>query len=241
MQRVGSQNGRRQNFPERRGMSIFHLKDSPDGQVAMSKIHRYLLPGAVAVLLSSLPSGGGANIASLRTLKIDSTAQKTDSIPPLAPELKFVRVFRGHGAVRLTDGRVMRSHADAYGSVEFNVSGAKDDHTPSDSLGFRFHLVEGQLPGGMEFPPAALVAWNRENHDSNLWFHWDDGTAWAQDPIWFKICVTAVDWAGNESEPSAAVLVEHDGHQEEVRVELQRWLEEEYERLRETNSDSLRN
>ncbi|HET6463905.1 MAG TPA: hypothetical protein VFH33_08910, partial [Candidatus Krumholzibacteria bacterium] len=88
--------------------------------------------------------------------------------------------------------------------INLDVRGASDDRTLADSLRYRIHYVDGDLPFGFTLRPT-YVAWNGLN------IYWDDGLTWEQEPFSFRLYVTSIDRAGNESKPSNIVSIAHDG------------------------------
>ena len=144
----------------------------------------------------------------------DSSLQSIDTIPPTAPTLKLMGIWRGMGNVRLNDSLISRTPGASIGTVDFIVTGSNDDCTLPDSLGYRFFFVNGQLPKMFVIPTKAYYAFiSKQGKD--IWITWKDGYSWVQDPFEFRICVAAIDDAGNESPRSNIVVVADDGNQEE--------------------------
>ena len=77
-------------------------------------------------------------------------------------------------------------------------------------LGYSVELVEGALPDGLSLTRSPVYAM-REGDDAALWFAWIDGEEASQEPIDFVVEVTAVDPAGNVSEPVEVTIIDEGG------------------------------
>ncbi len=75
---------------------------------------------------------------------------------------------------------------------------------PSETAGFRFELVEGNLP--VRFPQGFI----KPRKPGVLGFIWSDGNTDAQEPIHAIVKVTAVSSAGVMSEP-LLLKIDHPG------------------------------
>lgn len=127
-----------------------------------------------------------------------------DGIPPLAPELASLVIERGRGPVIGPDGEPRSGDCDDLGTIVLTLRQPADDHHEAEDLGYRFHFVEGRLPGGM----APL--------DEGIWagptrtLRWKDGASDDQEPFAFTLAIMALDGAGLASSP-LHVEVSHEG------------------------------
>lgn len=143
----------------------------------------------------------------------DTTLQYSDSIPPIAPQIRVEQVWRGHGAVRLEKGIIMHSPGSDRGSVTLVVSNADQHGLNGEEVGYLFHFVEGMLPKRLRILPQG--AW-KEHYGRYAWHSvaWNDGATWKQYPFSFRMYMTTVDRAGNQSAASNVVVVMDDGSNE---------------------------
>jgi hypothetical protein len=94
---------------------------------------------------------------------------------------------------------------DERGSIDLRVFPPADT---IERIGYIFHRVDGRLPDGLNLPAGA---WWRPHTDMVL--DWDDQQTWYQEPFSFRMYVTAIDSAGNESAPSNTITIADDGEQ----------------------------
>jgi hypothetical protein len=75
-------------------------------------------------------------------------------------------------------------------------------------------MVDGKLPDRLGKLPDG--AWPGHQGAIEFWisFGWDDVESWKQEPFSFRMYVTALDRAGNESEPSNTIEVSDAGDNE---------------------------
>lgn len=128
-----------------------------------------------------------------------------DPIPPVQPVIAVESIERAYGTIRTDSLRVDNSDC-CTATITLLVSGAHDNGTQARKLGYRYHFIDGTLPGNFDLPKGAWLA----DH-GHLWLTWDDGGAWKRDAFSFRLAVTAVDHAGNESARSNIIRIEHDG------------------------------
>jgi uncharacterized protein (TIGR03067 family) len=125
-------------------------------------------------------------------------------------------IYRGRGEIALADGRHIFTSEGGYGSITLAVSGA-GGLPVVEEIGYRFHYVDGEQPDGLyALPGGAWRTVRLTTLGECLFIDWVDGRTWDQDPFRFRMYVTAVDRAGNESPRSNVVVVASDGHQELV-------------------------
>ena len=182
---------------------------------------RRILVGRVLLLSTALVTIPPAMKVVMRDFEVVAEEQAIDSLPPTAPVCRLKGVWRGHGGAQF--GEIL-AKGSRDGSMSFLVSGAEDDRTPADSLGYRFRHVSGDLPRGLVLPPGVYLA-HAVRDEQSLWFHWNDTATWNQDSIAFQIAVVAVDRAGNVGPRSNVVKVTHDGDLEEFRQQWARKTE----------------
>jgi len=200
-------------------------------------MNRLAILGGFFILLIAV-SLSWAMLAGLSKFRIIASEMAIDSIPPTAPKLRIEDIHRGYGDIQLDSFKV-NAPESRFGSIGLIVSGAKDDRTPADSLGYRFIHISGKLPIGFSLPNATYLA-HIVGEEKHLWIYWDDGSTWNQDPIDFQIAVVAVDRGGNESPPSNAVRVFHDGDLTEYRRAYIMRAREDFRRSK-AMIDSIRN
>ena len=137
--------------------------------------------------------------------------RELDRQPPAPVTGNVALVVRG----RRVDSAV-RSSCEGMGSIAIDITGAKDDRTPPERIGYRITHVAGTLPDGLSLPsdvrllPARRpVAGDASREVFVLSLVWGDGATNDQEEIDFTLAVTAVDLAGNESAPSPPIRVRH--------------------------------
>jgi hypothetical protein len=136
---------------------------------------------------------------------VDKAAHRDDKVPPPTPELEFKSVWRETGATPISENRWRGPVSDQFGDIMLHVS------PPADSLehvGYLIHFVDGRLPEGLVLPTEP---WSIRHDD--LILVWNDQELWYQEPFSFRMFVSAIDGAGNESAPSNVVTVADDGAQ----------------------------
>jgi hypothetical protein len=179
-------------------------------------MERHLTTFLVVVVLMTTPAVVRADWLVFPELVPDSTLRSTDSVPPHPPVITLSGIHRGQGLVRFDNGSVMVNSEGDEGSAMFVIANVDETDFTNREVGYRFHLIDGQLPeeltklpSGAMFPQGApFRAW--------IAFRWVDGRTWDQDPFACRIFVTAVDRAGNESGPSNSIAVSHDGRSDEA-------------------------
>jgi hypothetical protein len=142
----------------------------------------------------------------------DTTLQRVDSIPPPAPVIKIKEVYRGQGDIYLGGGIVGSGSNAETGSISLDISSSDESSFAGQAIGCRFHFVDGALPKRLETLPEG--SWAPNGWDGRIWItiFWSDGETWKQDPFSFRMFVTVIDKAGNESPPSNVIEVAHDGN-----------------------------
>ncbi|MBN2072309.1 MAG: hypothetical protein JW814_12720 [Candidatus Krumholzibacteriota bacterium] len=158
-----------------------------------------------------------------------------DSIPPSPPILSIANIGRGSGSITLDNGSTPWVEDISNGEISFNVLDAEDNRTPSEKLGYMFHLLNGTTPENLKVPEGYYYS-----HDSRIWIFWDDGENWTQDSFSFTLYVTSMDRAGNVSDASNVVQVEHDGRkgQDEKYIRRKKWLETLFDKERQDTDTS---
>jgi hypothetical protein len=137
--------------------------------------------------------------------EVDPAQVGVDVTPP-DPPVVTTGVTRSYGP-RSSGCTESASSCDGFGSIEFIINDPHDDRTPAESLGYKIELVGGKAPPGLHVPDKPLRAFGGEN----LFIHFSDPGPDDQEHFDAVFKVTAVDLAGNESEPSAAVHATHAG------------------------------
>jgi hypothetical protein len=165
----------------------------------------------VAAVLACLsgPSVAEACSSVVETHELDAAEQQIDRQPPAAAQVPadVVRVLR----------RGIRSDTSCagIGLIQIAFTGAKDDRTPRERIGYLIRHVAGTLPYGLSLPPDARLATPEAGDVPGevflLTLMWPDPATSDQAPIDFTIALTAVDLAGNESAPSSPIRVRHPG------------------------------
>lgn len=127
-----------------------------------------------------------------------------DGIPPMIPELEAVVIERGRAPVIGPDGEATSGDCDDMGAIVITLRQPEDDHHEAEELGYRFHFVEGRLPGGMA--PLDEGIWTGPTRT----LRWKDGASDDQEPFAFTLAVMALDGAALASSP-LEVEVSHPG------------------------------
>lgn len=140
-------------------------------------------------------------------MKIDPSERRVDHAPPRAPVVSLNEIWRGVGPVAANGGVWGAPSTGEWGSMQLTISGASDDRTPQRGIGYRFHYVDGKLPRDYVVTDEAYLLQSSDH----LSIGWNDSAIWDQESFLFRMVVTAVDRAGNESAPSNVVIVAHDG------------------------------
>jgi len=172
---------------------------------------------ATVVVATSLAAGSSlanAQMAIIAPFLPDTTLQRTDKISPLPPVVRVSRIVRAQGAFHLSDGIWGPSSEGPVGEVSLALSAADGSNLANQDLGYRYHLVDGNLPDGLNQLPAG--AWPGEQGRWEFWiaFGWGERQSWKQESFSFRMYVTAVDRAGNESQPSDTIEVSDAGDNE---------------------------
>jgi len=134
---------------------------------------------------------------------VDPALQESDQRPPARVQLELVELAPGNGSEYLTGAEYLGCPGDA--SASFRILVAEDDQTPPEQLGFRFILVDGELPAErMYFPREPVRA-----ASGHLYVMWRVSVRDSIEPVDFTIAVVAVDLAGNEGPMSDPIRVQH--------------------------------
>ena len=155
-------------------------------------MNRLFLLLIVAAFVAALRADARAcSLAGPTPHVIDPSMQATDQAPPTLPPLPNARVTRGNPTV----GCGSRSTCDDIGTIGIAV-GATDDVTPAERIGYRLTLESGALPSSLTLPTDAV-----EPMSGELVLVWDDIADGRIEDFNFTLRITAVDLAGNESDP----------------------------------------
>jgi hypothetical protein len=169
---------------------------------------------ATAALICCLvPVRSDACTVRILTHQIDPAEQGVDTRAPDRVVAEVGRIVRGRA------GYV--AACDHLGTIEVELVHFQDDRTPVEKLGYRVTLLDGTPPERFQVPPyegffqapeevRLPVIWPAGARPRFL-LHWVDGAQDEQEPFDFRFVVTAVDLAGNESEPSAPIRATHPG------------------------------
>lgn len=133
-------------------------------------------------------------LAPPQTLVVDPTL--ADAEAPLAPELVSVDVQRGVGP-RGGPFTVTITSCDDVGAIAITLARPEGDTDDETTVGYRFSLVDGTLPDGLQLPADDGAPWV----GPVLNLAWIDGAEDDQDAVLFTVALTPVDAAGNEGEP----------------------------------------
>lgn len=164
----------------------------------------------VAVLVFS----SGASMVEVEPFYPDRSLQRVDSTPPSTPILALKAIWRGRGATELPGDHFVSNSEGDYGTITWTLTFPENEPRQQGRFGYIFHLVDGKLPSGLEF---TADAWSTAMRGDSAYPYiaWNDGMSWEQDAFNFRMYVTAIDSAGNESLPSNIIVVADDGKQEE--------------------------
>lgn len=158
--------------------------------------------GLSALVFSAVSAlGEQANACSFAAsfpVETDRSIVSQDNTPPVLVDITVERIRRGTSPTRQVneDGTEVftSSSCDDLGSLALGPS-AVDDTTDFLSLRYRVELVEGEAP--MALPDGGLQSVG----NGQLRFAWVDGAEKTQEAFRFQLQVSAMDLAGNESEP----------------------------------------
>jgi len=129
---------------------------------------------------------------------IDDALVGVDRTPPTLPKPVVAQVSRHDG----TGCTSSDSCGDFSAANITNL--ATDDMTVANRMGYRFAVVAGTLPAGLDLP-TGVVDWTLP--DGSLWLNWPgDG-----DDVDFTLELVAVDAAGNESSPQTVRVYDDTG------------------------------
>jgi hypothetical protein len=125
---------------------------------------------------------------------LDPEEQKVDRNPPVVPELRVLKVVRGHDPItQHGDSYTIDTCADKAVIFVGFTAPPSDDRTPVDKLGVSWRILRGTPPAGLREPavfeqlsPAqfVLIDWTERNDKT---------------PVDFTMVVTVRDLAGNET------------------------------------------
>ena len=176
---------------------------------------RIVVAAALACLLG--PSVAEACSSVVEKHELDAAEQQIDRQPPAAAQVPadVVRVLR----------RGIRADTSCagIGLIQIAFTGAKDDRTPRERIGYLITHVAGTLPYGLSLPSYARLATpvagdtlqglprDLSGEVFLLTLMWADPATGDQGALDFTLALTAVDLAGNESAPSAPIRVRHPG------------------------------
>jgi hypothetical protein len=142
--------------------------------------------------------------------ELDAAERQIDRQPPAAAQVPadVVRV--------LLRGIKSDTSCAGLGLIQIRFTGAKDDRTPREKIGYLIAHVAGTLPYGLSLPRDARLATPVASDVAGevlflLTLVWADPATSDQAPIDFTIALTAVDLAGNESAPSSPIRIRHPG------------------------------
>ena len=140
----------------------------------------------------------------------DTTLQSSDTSPPEPPVISVKGIWRGQGLMYCRKGTVARNSEGDYGSITIGISTTDASTLIGQDQGYRYHFVDGTLPMKLALDEHL---WCAQGWEKNVWLSigWSDGETWRQDPFSFRMYVTAIDRAGNESKPSNIIVVADDG------------------------------
>jgi hypothetical protein len=170
---------------------------------------KIVVAAAAAVVCLGGPSVAEACAVAVERHQLDAAEQQIDRQPPAPAQVPadVVRVLRR--------GTRSDSSCDSIGLIEIEFTGAKDDRTPRERIGYLITHVAGTLPYGLSLPSYARlakpVAGDVSGEVFRLVLLWTDPATGDQEAIDFTLALTAVDLAGNESAPSSPIRVRHPG------------------------------
>lgn len=132
----------------------------------------------------------------------DPTLQQIDTAAPRAPVVVAAAAYRRSGMTCGQDVCVANNCGDL-GGVAVDLEAGRDDHTPSNRLGYRLELVDGEVPEQLRRRLGVNLA-----GPTPVRLH----LAFDQVPaVNATLRVIALDEAGNESAPSAPFELSFDG------------------------------
>jgi hypothetical protein len=164
---------------------------------------------AAAVVCLGGPSFAEACSSVYQRHELDAAEQQIDRQPPAPAQVPadVVRVLRR--------GTRSDSSCANIGLIQIAFTGAKDDRTPRERIGYLITHVAGTLPYGLSLPSDARLATPVAGDVSGevflLALAWADPATGDQEALDFTLALTAVDLAGNESAPSSPIRVRHPG------------------------------
>ncbi len=149
-----------------------------------------------------------AEACSMRELErhgLDPDEQKNDFIPPGRVSIVSAEVHhRGKGPDCEGLG-YSQTGCDDVGSIEIEITPTSDDRTPSDKMGYRIELVDGE-------PPVGLIPdYDVRSQGGILWMNWIDEASDDQERLDFTITIRAVDMGGNLGQISEPIEIRHPG------------------------------
>ena len=137
--------------------------------------------------------------------ELDPIEKQLDHVPPSPPQMSVFSIQRGRGPNSDGSG----SSCDDIGVIVLKLDQpTQDDRTLPDKIGYLWQVSDGQPPAEL-VPPSRPV---RLRDDGLLSLVWVDGATDEQEPLDFSVTVTAFDLAGNESQPSEPIHIQHPGH-----------------------------
>jgi hypothetical protein len=171
---------------------------------------RWRIVVAAALACLSGPSVAEACSSVVATHELDAAQQQIDRQPPAAAQVPadVVRVLRR--------GIKSDSSCAGIGLIQITFTGAKDDRTPRERIGYLITHVAGTLPYRLSLPSDARLATPVPGDVPGevlfvLTLMWPDPATGDQEALDFTIALTAVDLAGNESAPSSPIRIRHPG------------------------------
>jgi hypothetical protein len=151
---------------------------------------------ALAAVLAHARPGHACSIPGPTPHTIDPQRQETDHQAPTLAAPPPPRITRGRAAHRAGCSSSANDSCDDVGLIDIALT-ASDDMSPPSAIGYRFSMVSGKLPDGLQLPTDAV----RPGMGSSLVLAWIDEMTDTQEPFDFTVQIVAVDEAGNESAP----------------------------------------
>ncbi len=146
------------------------------------------------------------SVVGLDRHELDAEEQENDSIPPGRVTIASAEVLgRGKGPDCAGLGYSQTS-CDDLGTIEMEITPASDDRTPTEKMGYRIEVVDGEPPVGL-IPDYDV----RAQGGGVLWLHWIDEAKDDQEPLDFTITIRAVDLGGNLGQISEPIEIRHPG------------------------------
>lgn len=160
-----------------------------------------LILGVCFVLAAFLPArpAEACTIATSQPHALDEDEIDADQVAPEPPATVRARIQTSHASPLRRDDCNFSLR-----TLIVEVTGASDDRTPFDRLGYRLEILDGTLPDGFRWNEGPFRALFR-----------DEGTAKlhvllpTEGDLRVSLGVRTVDLAGNESEPSDPVGLRH--------------------------------